>query len=415
MTIHVPRIHTVGEKALMAAIESARPMLPGNAAIGAKRDTALAMLRADGLPSRKIEEWHYTDLRTLLRGLPEAGKIEGANPLVKDASVAATDDEGVVHLLQLDGVSIASIAPAFASGAVADLMRIDSHSDAVGVVSTALASTGFEIHVHDGVETSAPIQMDFAVQAGLHAVNKVIIGAKAKATIIERTHGGGLSSIITDLTVGDNADVTFVILQEVADDATHMARLTINIGSNAKVMLVVINTGAGFARREINVTLNGEHTDFRIRGMNLLSGKRFNDVTMVVRHIVEHTSSTEFFRNVVTGEGRGVFQGQIRVAAEAQKTDAKMACNTLLLSDEGEFLAKPELEIFADDVACGHGATVTEINKDHLFYLMARGVPADEARAMLVRAFVSELVDEIEDEALHDALLERLAKWLATH
>jgi Fe-S cluster assembly protein SufD len=415
MTIHVPRIHTVGEKALMAAIEAARPMLPGNSEIGAKRDTALAMLRADGLPSRKIEEWHYTDLRTLLRGLPDAGKIEGANPLVKNANVAATDDEGVVHLSQLDGVSIASIAPAFASGAVADLMRIDSHSDAVGVVSTALASTGFEIHVHEGVETPAPIQMDFAAQASLHAVNKVIIGAKAKATVIERTHGGGLSSIITDLAVGDHADVTFVILQEVADDATHMARLTINIGKNAKVMLVVINTGAGLARREIDVTLNGEHTDFRIRGMNLLSGKRFNDVTMVVRHIVEHTSSTEFFRNVVTGEGRGVFQGQIRVAAEAQKTDAKMACNTLLLSDEGEFLAKPELEIFADDVACGHGATVTEINKDHLFYLMARGVPADEARAMLVRAFVSELVDEIEDEALHDALEGRLATWLAAH
>jgi Fe-S cluster assembly protein SufD len=387
MTIHVPRIHTVGEKALMAAIEAARPMLPGNAAIGAKRDTALAMLRADGLPSRKIEEWHYTDLRTLLRGLPVAGKAVGAKAIVKNASVVAANDAGVASLAHMDGVSIASMAPVFASGAVADLMRIDSHSDAVGVVSTALASTGFEIHVHDGVETSAPIQMDFAAQAALHAINRVSVGDKAKATIIERTHGGGLSSIITDLTVGDYADVTFVILQEVADDATHMARLTINIGKKAKVMLVVINTGAGLARRE----------------------------TMVVRHIVEHTSSTEFFRNVVTGEGRGVFQGQIRVAAEAQKTDAKMACNTLLLSDEGEFLAKPELEIFADDVACGHGATVTEINKDHLFYLMARGVQADEARAMLVRAFVSELVDEIEDEALHDALLERLAKWLATH
>ncbi len=415
MTIHVPRIHTVGEKALMAAFEAARPVLPGNAAIGAKRDAALALLRADGLPSRKIEEWHYTDLRTLLRGLPEAGKIEGANPLVKNAIVAATDDEGVVHLSQMHGVSIASMAPAFASGTAEDLMRIDSHSDSVGLISTALAATGFEINVAESVEAAAPIQMNFASQTSLHAINRVTIGAKSKATIIERTHGGGLSSVITDLTVDDDADATFVILQELADDATHMARLTINIGKNAKVMLVVINTGAGLARREIDVTLNGEHTDFRIRGMNLLSGERFNDVTMVVRHIVEHTSSTEFFRNVVTGQGRGVFQGQIRVAAEAQKTDAKMACNTLLLSDSGEFLAKPELEIFADDVACGHGATVTEINKDHLFYLMARGIAADEARALLVRAFVSELVDEIDDEALHDALLDRLAKWLATH
>ncbi|MGL4404718.1 MAG: Fe-S cluster assembly protein SufD [Notoacmeibacter sp.] len=415
MTVHVPRIHTVGEKALIAAIEAARPMLPGNATIGAKRDAALALLRAEGLPTRKIEEWHYTDFRSLFRSLPEAGKIEGANPVVKNASVAATDDQGVVHLSQLEGVSIASMAPAFASGAADHLLRIANAADAVGLVSTALASTGFDINVANGVETSAPIQMDFAAQSALHAVNRVSIGTGAKATIIERAHGGGFSSIITDLTVADNAEATFVVLQEVADDASHLARLTINIGKKAKVMLVVINTGAGLARREIDVTLNGEHTDFRIRGMNLLSGSRFNDVTMVVRHIVENTSSTEFFRNVVTGAGRGVFQGQIRVAAEAQKTDAKMACNTLLLSDEGEFLAKPELEIFADDVACGHGATVSEINEDHLFYLMARGIPADQSRALLVKAFVSELVDEIEDEALHDALLERLAKWLATH
>ena len=415
MTIHVPRIHTAGEKALIAAIEAARPMLPGNAAIGKKRDAALALLRAEGLPSRKIEDWHYTDLRTLLRGLPDAGKPVSAKALVKNASVIAANDAGVSNLAQIDGVSISSIAPEFVSGAVDNLMRIGSPTDAVGVVSTALASTGFEIAVKEGVETSVPLQMDFASQVSLHAVNRISVGANAKATLIERTHGGGLSSVITDLTIGDHADVTFVILQELVDDAAHMARLTINIGKHAKVMLVVINTGAGLARREIDVTLNGEHTDFRIRGMNLLSGKRFNDVTMVVRHIVEHTSSTEFFRNVVTGAGKGVFQGQIRVAAEAQKTDAKMACNTLLLSDDGEFLAKPELEIFADDVACGHGCTVTEINKDHLFYLMARGVPANDARAMLVRAFVSELVDEIEDEALHIALNERLAKWLASH
>ena len=415
MTIHVSRIHTAGEKTLIAAFEKARPMLPGNVAIGAKRDAALALLRAEGLPTRKIEEWHYTDLRTLLRGLPETGKAVNAKALVKNASVIAVNDMGMASLAQMNGISIASIAPAFASGAAEHLMRIENKADAVGLISTALASTGFEISVGDGVEMSAPLQMDFASQAALHSINRVTTGAKAKATIIERSHGGGLSSVITDLTVGDGANVTYVILQEVADDATHMARLTINIGKNAQVMLVVINTGAGLARREIDVTLNGEHTDFRIRGMNLLSGNRLNDVTMVVRHIVEHTSSTEFFRNVVTGAGKGVFQGQIRVAAEAQKTDAKMACNTLLLSDEGEFLAKPELEIFADDVACGHGATVTEINKDHLFYLMARGVPHDEARAMLVRAFVSELVDEIDNEALHDALLDRLAKWLATH
>jgi Fe-S cluster assembly protein SufD len=249
----------------------------------------------------------------------------------------------------------------------------------------------------------------------LHALNRVQVGDGAKCTIIERAHGGGLSSTISHLKIGSNAEVTYILLQETADDAVHMARIAAEIGSGAKLMLLVVNTGGGVVRREIDVTVAGENSDFRLRGMNLLSGSRHVDVTMVVRHLVEHTSSTEFMRNVVTGAAKGVFQGQIKVDAIAQKTDARMACNTLLLSDEAEFLAKPELEIFADDVACGHGATVAEINKDHLFYLMARGVPAVEARAMLVKAFISELLDEVEDQPLHDALQGRLTHWLKTH
>src|SRR5690606_28628886 len=132
--------------------------------------------------------------------------------------------------------------------------------------------------------------------------------------------------------------------------------------------------------QEIRVAAAGEDCVFTLRGVNLLAGDTHTDVTMVLDHAGYGASSTELVRNVVLDRAHGVFQGQIRVAREAQKTDAKMACNTLLLSDEGEFSIKPELEIFADDVACGHGATVAEIHKDHLFYLMARGVPEKEAR-----------------------------------
>jgi Fe-S cluster assembly protein SufD len=133
---------------------------------------------------------------------------------------------------------------------------------------------------------------------------------------------------------------------------------------------------------------------------------------MTLNHEVENTTSTEVMRNVVTGKGHGVFQGQIKVFQAAQKTDAKMACNTLLLSDDGEFSTKPELEIFADDVACGHGATVREVEPQHLFYLMARGIPESEARGLLVKAFVAELIEELEDEALVEALESRLSDWL---
>ena len=136
---------------------------------------------------------------------------------------------------------------------------------------------------------------------------------------------------------------------------------------------------------------------------------------MVLDHAVPHTGSRELVRNVVTGKARGVFQGRINVHQPAQKTDAKMACNTLLLSDDGEFSTKPELEIFADDVQCGHGATVTEIDRNHLFYLMARGIDEKTARGLLVKAFVAEVIEELDDEAIVEALEARLDDWFATH
>src|SRR6185312_4483763 len=130
-------------------------------------------------------------------------------------------------------------------------------------------------------------------------------------------------------------------------------------------------------------------------------------------HSVAHTTATEIFRNVVMG-GQGVFQGMIKVAKGAQKTDARLACNSLLLSDEGDFFAKPELEIFADDVQCGHGATAGEIDANHLFYLMSRGIPRREARSLLVKAFVKEVVEELEHEGAIEALEARIDAWLAT-
>ena len=132
-------------------------------------------------------------------------------------------------------------------------------------------------------------------------------------------------------------------------------------------------------------------------------------------HLVANTTSTETVRNVVTGKAQGVFQGQIRVAQPAQKTDAQMACNTLLLSDHGGFSTKPELEIFADDVVCAHGATVAEIDHDHLFYLMARGISEKTARGLLIEAFVDEIVEELEDEAMIEVLEARIADWLERH
>ncbi|HEX8046884.1 SufD family Fe-S cluster assembly protein, partial [Rhizobium sp.] len=176
-----------------------------------------------------------------------------------------------------------------------------------------------------------------------------------------------------------------------------------------------INAGGKLVRQELHIKVSGEGAELALRGVNLLGGDTHTDVTMVLGHDVPHTSSTEIVRNVVFDRARGVFQGMIRVAPDAQKTDAKMACNTLLMSDDAEFSVKPELEIFADDVQCGHGATVADIDGNHLYYLMARGIPRNKARAMLVNAFVAEIVEELEDEALVEALEGVIFAWLEKH
>ncbi len=168
-------------------------------------------------------------------------------------------------------------------------------------------------------------------------------------------------------------------------------------------------------RQEIHGVVTGEGSDFKLRGINLMGGETHTDMTFTLGHDVPNTTSTEIIRNVLFDRARGVFQGQIRVAQDAQKTDAKMACNTLLLSDDADFAAKPELEIFADDVQCGHGATVIDLNPTHLYYLNARGIPESRARAMLVNAFVDEIVEELEDEALIEPLELIIEAWLARH
>ena len=176
-----------------------------------------------------------------------------------------------------------------------------------------------------------------------------------------------------------------------------------------------MNAGGKLVRQEIRVKAAGEGSVFTLRGVNLLSGETHCDVTMQLDHTAPHTSSTEVIRNIVTGRAHGVFQGRINVHQKAQKTDAKMACNTLLLSDDGEFSTKPELEIFADDVQCGHGATVTEIDSAHLFYLMARGIDEKTARGLLVKAFLAEVIEEMDDEPIVEALEKLLDNWFATH
>lgn len=414
MNIHAGRVQTAGETALLSLYEQRMGALPGNPDVAAARDIAVDALRTQGLPTRRIESWHYTDLRTLLRALPEGANVaREIAPLVDGSTVLVLEDGVALGGKGPDGLIVSTIAGKLEDGTFVKALGARGFDDTVGQINTSLVSDGYHIAVADGAELAKPLEIQVLAGTGSHTRVAVNIGSGAKLTLVERhPDADSFVSAVSNVVVGDGAEVTWVIDQERGDKAVQFGQFNAHIGKNAKLVLFIMNAGGKLVRQEVHVAAKGEGSDFKLRCVNLIGGESHIDVTMTLTHEVESTTSTEVVRNVVTGKGRGVFQGQIKVFPVAQKTDAKMACNTLLLSDDGEFSAKPELEIFADDVACGHGATVREVEQQHLFYLMARGIPEAQARGLLVKAFVAEIIEELEDEALVEALETRLADWL---
>ncbi|WP_430439182.1 Fe-S cluster assembly protein SufD [Shinella sp.] len=414
---------SVAETALCEAYDHALGELPGDGAVLAARDVLISDFKDAGLPTRRIEAWHYTDLKALLRAVPAfdpAASAARIGPLVEGATVLSVVNGLAEARGSVEGVTLRTFADALADGTAAAGLAARDRDDAIGRINGAFVRDGFVLDFPAGTELAAPLEIQTVQNAGqAHTRFPVSFGANTKATVIERHAAVGdtaaFVTTVSDLSLADGADITWVILQGQGAADTHLGQIRITLGKDAKLRLYVINAGGKLVRQEIHVVVAGEGSDLILRGINLLGGETHNDVTFTVGHDVPNTTSTEVIRNVIFDRARGVFQGQIRVAPDAQKTDAKMSCNTLLLSDEADFSAKPELEIFADDVQCGHGATVIDIDHTQLFYLMARGIPENKARAMLVNAFVAEIVEELEDEPLVEALEGVIADWLDKH
>lgn len=421
MNVHATPQRTPAETALIEAFGERLGLLPGDSEVMVQRDGAIEMIKA-GFPTRRIESWHYTDLRRLLGKVPEfdaTASVRAPDPILEGSGLVTLINGAISGKPSLaEGVSFASLAEKLTDGSAAAELKTYGSDDTIGAINAAFVADGVALDIAAGTELEKPVELQNLQAGGQTHVRMVVnAGAGSRAVIVERQsgEGAGLVSSVSQLTVGDGAEVTWLIIQEQPETAQHLAQFKAEIGADAKLTLFIMNAGGKLVRQEVHVKVSGEGSDFQLRGVNLLSGDSHTDVTMVLDHAVPHTGSVEVVRNVVTGKAHGVFQGRINVHQVAQKTDARMACNTLLLSDDGEFSAKPELEIFADDVACGHGATVTEIHGDHLFYLMSRGITEKSARGLLVKAFVAEVIEELEDKQIVEALEARLDDWFATH
>jgi Fe-S cluster assembly protein SufD len=440
MNAEVLSLKTGAELALAEAYAAAKAKLPGDGKVAALREAAFRQFDDTGLPSWRIEQWHYTDLRAMLRdvrplaGAPDAAAKARANEagrLIGDMDVRRivfVDGVFVPELSDLQnlspGLAIRPMAQALAAGdplIAAHLGKVVA-TEREGVVSlnTALMRDGALIHVAKGATVEHPVHLVFAATgekpASVFTRSLIVVEEGARAMIVESHDAAAGHQVNTaiELIVGDKAHVDHIKITAGPADLVHISSLMAAVGAHARLNDFAFNIGGGVVRNQLFVRFDGEGTVASLRGASLLNGKQHADTTLVADHKAQGCQSREVFASVLDGESRGVFQGKIIVRPHAQKTDAKMMTRSLLLSETAEADSKPELEIFADDVQCGHGATAGALDEDLKFYLMARGIPEVEAESLLVQAFIGEAVEGIEHAGLRDALMEHVAAWLRT-
>jgi Fe-S cluster assembly protein SufD len=438
MNAELRAVKTNAEQTLAEQYAQAKPKLPGDRRVVALRDAAFVRFEALGLPHRRIEEWKYTDLRALMRdakpvaGSPdaaakaraaEAGKLAGDSELRRIVLVDGTFVPELSDLSDLSpGLSIRSMAQALADGdplVERQLGRVVT-ADQEGVVAlnTALMRDGIVIRVAKGATVEQPIHLIFAATgaqpASVFTRSLIVIEEGARIMLVESHEATAAHQVNTalELVVGDDAHVDHVKLTTGPADLVHVSSLMAAIGARVRFNDFAFNVGGGVVRNQLFVRFDGEGTVAGLRGASLLRGKQHVDTTLIADHKAGGCQSREVFASVLDGESRGVFQGKIIVRPHAQQTDAKMMTRALLLSETAEADNKPELEIFADDVQCGHGATTGALDQDLKFYLMARGIPETEAESLLVQAFVGEAIEGIEHAGLRDALMEHVIAWL---
>jgi Fe-S cluster assembly protein SufD len=438
MNAELRSVKTSAEKALADAYVSARAKLPGDRKVAALRDAAAARFDVLGLPHRRVEEWKYTDLRALLgeakplAGVPDdaaKGRAKQAGKLIGDMDVRRVVFVNGVFapdLSDLDnlskGLTIRSMAEALTAGdavVAAHLGKVAAPDrESVVELNTALMRDGALIHVAKGATVERPIHLVFAATgdkpAAMFTRSLVVIEKGARVMLVEShdaTAGQQVNTAL-ELVVGDNAHVDHIKITGGADDLIHVSSLMATVGAHARFNDFAFNIGGGVVRNQTFIRFDGEGTLAGLRGTSLLKGKQHVDSTLLVDHKASGCQSREVFATVLDDESRGVFQGKIVVRPHAQQTDARMMTRALLLSDDAEADSKPELEIFADDVQCGHGATTGALDDDLKFYLMARGIPEVEAESLLIQAFVGEAVEGIEHAGLRDALMGQVVAWL---
>jgi len=395
-----------------------------------------------GLPQRRHEYWRYTNLNALaggsfrLAGDPPAIKLPALphqtladvlsyrvvlvnGRLRQDLSDLGTLPNGVeVGSLQ----ALMAAAPERLEPYLGQVAKLDDMP--MAALNTAFLSDGMAIFVDADVSLEKPVHL-ISVSARddgdamVQPRHLVVMGRGASSTLLE-THisadgGACFNNVVSELHLAEGAKLNHSVFQHEAPTSVHLSGTAVALAAGSTYDSFVLQSGAEIGRSEIRAYLNGPGVDCRLDGIYLATGKQVVDNTTYVEHAAPECRSRQVYKGVLDGEARGVFQGKVHVVRDAQQTDGHQLSRALLLSPRAEIDARPELEIYADDVKCSHGATAGDLDEDSLFYLLSRGIHPHTARRMLIEAFLSEAIGEIPVQQVADDYLNHVQQWLSDH
>lgn len=414
--------------------------LPGER-LSALREAGISAFGSHGLPTPRSESWKYTNLRPLEK---IAFQAAGRNAVSVDRLPSLLPAGAAEHRLVFvngsyrndlsslgnlpDGVELLNVSALLEQDAarIAPYLEPNGQGPEQSLVAlnTAMMSDGVLLSVPRGLTVHSPIELIFigaAVDQPLayHPRNLILMAAGSQAVVIEHhvTLGDGpatFANTTTQIRLADDALLHHYKMQAEGTEAFHLETVDVELGRNAHYDAFGMSLGARLSRNEVAVRLNGEGATCHLNGAYMMRGQQHCDNTTVIEHLVPNTSCKEVFKGVLDDKARAVFQGRIVVHPDAQQSDGHQLSKVMLLSDQAEIDAKPELEIYADDVKCSHGATAGDLDHDALFYLRSRGLPEARARSLLIEAFLTEAVEAIAAEDLCPAFLASIADWLRT-
>jgi Fe-S cluster assembly protein SufD len=402
------------------------------------RRAGLERFRALGFPSLKEEDWRFTRTRPIaeldFRPAAEAAAVDA------DAVLARTFDDSRCHRIVFVNGRVAPSLSRVAKqrgvwmGALSEALgdrgdrlrallgrRVDLKTQRFAALNTAFWSDGMYLEVADGVGLEQPVHVVHVTVPGAapsmtHPRLVIVADRSAEATVVESHVAMGdapyFTNAVSEIVCGDNAAVVHWKVQRESTHAFHVALQHASLGANARFSTLNVVMGGALVRNDVHTILDGEGIDARVDGLYLAGGRQHVDNHTYIRHAQPHCHSFELYKGILDGRARGVFNGRIYVEPVAQKTDAKQENNCMLLSDEARINSNPQLEIFADDVKCTHGAAIGKTDETAVFYLRSRGIPYQDARDLMVYAFAGEVLERITETPLRLRLEDDLFEWL---